>query len=207
MLLSAKCMIGTVCLLLIGCTQAPPKEEAVLIDPVQVQAALAEAQALSAEDLSAFLGGADLSEASLARLRQARELTEAVAAGAPSEGNPQVLLGLLNRALGEPERAEEYLRQALLVLPETEAATRGEAHTNLSRILFDRADYSAAEAEVRKALEYRPTNPDDWAQLASVQVQLNKLEEAGQSVSKALEFAPDHPRALQLKGLLEMAAD
>ncbi|MEM7699987.1 MAG: tetratricopeptide repeat protein [Verrucomicrobiota bacterium] len=66
-------------------------------------------------------------------------------------------------AQGHLHPAEEAVRESIRLDPESDWA-----HLTLSRILCEQSRFHEAETTIEKALELAPSDPDNWAQKASL---------------------------------------
>jgi tetratricopeptide (TPR) repeat protein len=82
-----------------------------------------------------------------------------------------------------------------------------QSHYLLSQTYAKRGDYKRALAEARLAVRGQPNSADYMAALASVEVQLGDLGEAGRHVAAALTIDPENGSAGALRHLLETSPD
>jgi hypothetical protein len=66
---------------------------------------------------------------------------------------------------------------------------------------FRSEDYDGALSDIQKAILSAPSDPDMYAEEATVYVKLKKYDEALTSLDKAIELAPDYGACYRLKGI------
>jgi tetratricopeptide (TPR) repeat protein len=66
---------------------------------------------------------------------------------------------------------------------------------------FRSEDYEGALSDIQKAILSAPSDPDMYAEEATVYVKLKKYDEALTSLDKAIELAPDFGACYRLKGI------
>jgi len=168
---------------------------------------LRDAEGLSKDSLERFANDEDLSDADKSNLIKAANLFEGIRAYEPNKFAPYLALCMIYRALGNTEKAEQYVRQCILSLPPSQAPeirqTAAEAHYQLSRVLFDEKKYAEALAEAATADQTIGDNPNYLVAKAIALVQLRREAEAKSDLAKALKLDPKNRRALGLKKLLK----
>ena len=71
-----------------------------------------------------------------------------------------------------------------------------------ARRLFAQGRFAEAEAKYKQVLEMDQDNPLSLANLAAIQLELQKLSEADANLKRALELSPEDPYSLSLLGML-----
>lgn len=110
--------------------------------------------------------------------------------------------------LGKNKLAIDRLRRCIQLAPVDSPegkATAAEAYYLGSKIYEAEPDYTSAEEAAKQAVKLIEISPDYWAQLASCEVQLNKLKEARSHIQEALKLDPNNTRAVGLEKLLDVA--
>jgi len=132
------------------------------------------------------------------KLEEAKALFEEAHRMAPDYDVPLAGMGLCASWGGDFEKGWQYYRAALDRNPENIRALLGliEAGYPLGRL-------EGVESALRAYLEFHPADLDLLYALAGCCFAQNKLEEAAATVNKITFFAPNHPNALELKGMIE----
>ena len=74
----------------------------------------------------------------------------------------------------------------------------------LARLYAGRGEWRRAEGFLERLLELDPEAAVVWGTLASVRVQLGKIDGAQEALDRAaLRLTPDHPQVLELQARLE----
>ena len=95
------------------------------------------------------------------------------------------VLGIANQRLGNVERAEQYLRQAVTLAPQS-AVT----HINLGMYYLSRGHDSQASSEIRKAVELDPKEPAGWVDLGLSELKTGDAMKAVEHLQKASQLDP-----------------
>lgn len=192
---------------LLGCKSEPDG----LVKPVighggEYSKVLAKAEELSKVPLQKIANDEELAPSDKQALTEASVQFQALVDFEPGQFAPYLALGMIYRALGNLESAERNLRQCLNNIPASDdpsiVATKAEAHYQLSKVLFDNADYQGAGREAELALQLDQENPNYFVGRASALAQLEKKKEALKDLDSALKLDPNHKRARGLKKLL-----
>ena len=112
----------------------------------------------------------------------------------------QLTLGNWLLRLHEPDAAAEAYKRALALKPDDDIALG-----NLAGVLMahgKQQDALAALEVFRRALAVNPKNPQSWFQLATLYVDLGRLEEAKKSFGEALAVNPKQAAALNGLGAI-----
>jgi tetratricopeptide (TPR) repeat protein len=107
------------------------------------------------------------------------------------EINPQDLyaynnLGILYRVLKREDEAIELFRKQIAVTPRDRFA-----HDNLSISLGAKNQWEQARDEAAIAVEITPEDAAKWARLGKAQIKTNRIDEARQSLNRALALPHD----------------
>lgn len=193
-------------LALLGCSGGSDGGVPVIGNSDEYNQVLKDAEGLSKDPLERFANDEDLSEADKSNLIKAANMFEAIRAYEPEKFAPYLGLCMIYRALGNTEKAEQYIRQCILSLPASQAPeirqTAAEAHYQLSRVLFDEKKYPEALAEASTADQTIGDNPNYLVAKAIALVQLKREKEAKVELAKALKLNPTNRRATGLAKLL-----
>lgn len=120
------------------------------------------------------------------QLAQAKELYEQVLASAPDHADATHLLGMVERALGNADRARLFVGQAVRLNPNHPAY-----HSNLGNILRDAGEYKAAKAAYQRAVQLAPGFADAFNNLAVLYLRTRKHQKAQQLLRQAIKLKPD----------------
>lgn len=197
---------------LVGCgprNDAPP----IIASPSEFSDTLDRVTKLSEGPLLKSDAGEELTEKEKADLAEAARLSEGMADYKPYNFATHMLAGKCYLALGQPQKAELKLREALATIPADSSvpmlvSSRAELQ-RLHSLAFERnGAYEEAERAAQEAVDAFPDNPDYLAQLASAKIQIasrESLKGAEDAIAHALEIDPENKRAKQLKTLLDLA--
>ncbi|MEO8202533.1 MAG: tetratricopeptide repeat protein [Betaproteobacteria bacterium] len=113
--------------------------------------------------------------------------------------NPRTLVerGIAAEEAGRLDEALECYRQAVRDDP-----AHAGAHFNLGLLLLGRADYAAAEGELRHALRLKDGFAEAWVALAEVQQGRGEADTALASLESAIAIQPNYVGALMNAGAL-----
>lgn len=168
---------------------------------------LKKAEELSSGPLAKFSNDEELTEAEKQSLIKATAQFEALARYQPTQFAPRLANGMIYRAIGDLDLAENNLRQCLANIPAKDdpaiLETSAETHYQLSRVLFDKEKYEDALAEASTAIQGVPTNPNYLVARASAYAKLNKIDDAKKDLEDALKLDPEHKRGTGLSNLLK----
>lgn len=168
---------------------------------------LKKAEELSSGPLAKFAKDEELSEEEKQSLIKATAQFEALARFQPTQFAPRLANGMIYRAIGDLDLAENNLRECLRNIPVNDnplvKETSAEAHYQLSRVLYDKTKFEDALAEASTALEGVPTNPNYLVARASAFAKLDKLADAKKDLETALKLDPEHKRGTGLAKLLK----
>jgi putative PEP-CTERM system TPR-repeat lipoprotein len=132
-------------------------------------------------------------------LERARQSAEAALKSAKQEPEALDTLALAKLELGEPDEAEQHLRQALSKFP---------AHLNSSVMLMmlqlRRKDLAGAESTLTRAVAQAPKSPEPLVALARLYTALRRLPDAEAQLQRAIQLDPRHGRALLDLALLRL---
>ncbi len=196
------------CLFLIGCTSNDPTDVPVIGHGGEYNIALSKAEELSKGPLAKLANDEELTEADKQSLIGASAQFQGIIDYRPTAFAPHLANGMIYRALGNLEKAEQHLKQCIVNIPATEDTvildTSAEAHYQLSRVYFDQEKYEDALAEASSAVQTTPENPSYLTARASALAQLDQLSEAKKDLNAALALDPKHKRANGLKKLLRL---
>lgn len=196
------------CLLLIGCGSSDPTDVPVIGHEGEYKIALSKAEELSKGPLAKLVNDDELSEADKQSLIGASAQFQGIINFRPHAFAPHLANGMIYRALGNLERAEQHLKQCIVNIPATNEEvirdTSAEAHYQLSRVYFDQEKYENALAEASAAVETSANNPNYLTARASAFAKLDQLPEAKKDLNAALALDPEHKRAKGLKKLLKL---
>ncbi|GAB2179910.1 tetratricopeptide repeat protein [Denitratisoma sp. agr-D3] len=101
------------------------------------------------------------------------------------------------RAEGQPEAAEDALRQALALAPD-----QAEVHANLALLLEDRGALAEAESHYRRALALKPEQSQILLNFGAMLAGQKRFAEAEDGYRRALAITPDSPAVLSNLGVL-----
>lgn len=141
-------------------------------------------------------------EAAIARHRlghidEAQGVYQALSESQPDWVEPWHLLGVVQLQRGDPEKAEDYLREAL---------KRDEQHvkcrTNLGAALYQMGRQDEAQRELRSVLEIDSNALDAHYNLGNVLIEQGQDEEAMTEFDVVLKTQPNHVKALVNAGVL-----
>lgn len=153
------------------------------------------------------------------RATEAMAIAQAVAADAPQDGEPQHMLALCRKALGDDAGAVAAFDAALLRSPRDPsllgnyanllgrlrryeeaialyrralelAPSHAEAWTNLGLTLLEIGDAAGARAALERAVAQRPQSSPAWAALGRALRAVRDLEGAATALRRAVELAP-----------------
>jgi arylsulfatase A-like enzyme/Flp pilus assembly protein TadD len=122
----------------------------------------------------------------------------------PKIMDAQITLGNWLLRLRKPDEAAEAFKQALALKPDDDIALG-----NLAGVLMahgKQQDALAALEVFRTALRVNPKNPQSWYQLATLYLDLGRLDEARSSFSEALAANPKQAAALNGLGAIAFQA-
>jgi tetratricopeptide (TPR) repeat protein len=162
--------------------------------------ALLRAQALDPGNFVTWFNLAVLYERS-GQLDAARMAYERAVRIEPRNAEPQLYLARVLRDLEEPDLSRRALERAGELAP-------GDARVQLAMgALFDsEGDPERAELAIKRALDTDPKNVSAWVNLALVQLDASRPQDALESAREALSLSSDDARALGVSGwaLLEL---
>lgn len=191
-----------------GCSSSDHNDVPVIGHSGDYNIALSRAEELSKGPLAKLANDDELTEADKQALIGASAQFQGIINYRPTAFAPHLANGMIYRALGNLEKAEQHLKQCIVNIPATEDEvirdTSAEAHYQLSRVYFDQEKYELALAEASSAIETTPNNPNYLTARASAFAQLEQLPEAKKDLEQALILDPDHKRASGLKKLLKL---
>ncbi len=100
-----------------------------------------------------------------------------------------MMLGVAYQSLGSFEKAEQYLRQAVKLSPES-----ADPRLNLGLYYLSRGNTSKAIVEFKKAVTIDPEGPAGWFDLGLGDIRAGNVEGALASLKKANQLDPGNPR-------------
>jgi tetratricopeptide (TPR) repeat protein len=158
-------------------------------DFAQARAILKAVLTQASNDVQARLALARVEVADGNRREAVVQLEQAVAA-APD--NPEALLELSRgyEALGQPEKADPFLRRALDRYSEDPRI-----HLAAGRALLDRGDLAGARRSLERALSIKPGYTDAYLALATLHLAAGRPREAADAARQALAAADPRGRA------------
>jgi Tfp pilus assembly protein PilF len=116
--------------------------------------------------------------------------------GQPAHRSPltaeRLTLEAADLRAGEPEQAEQLLRQALAA-----DLYHGPAHNNLGVLHLERGELYEAAHEFEWARKLMPGHPDPRMNLALTLEQAGRIDDALETYATALEVYPDHLPTIQ----------
>jgi Tfp pilus assembly protein PilF len=118
-----------------------------------------------------------------------RQLTQAAEAD-PTSPEPQYLLGVCQREIGDMTAARSHFRRAIDL-----DRDHAPAYNELGIIYFMDNDYLAARKAMQAAVALNPANPDFINNLGVLEMRTNHPREALQRFEECLRIAPDHVQA------------
>lgn len=134
--------------------------------------------------------------------------------GAPSlakaqaavEKNPQDAsanndLGWAYRQNNDPDKAEQYLREAIKL-----KADMPQAHSNLSVVLYDKGNFAEATNEATRAVELDGASPIYHVVLGNALSKSGQLKAAIEQYQAAIKLKPDYENALYNLGRVQLEA-
>lgn len=190
-----------------GCSGKEELDVPVIGHAGDYQPVLEKAEKLSSAGLAKFANDEELTEAEKQSLIKATAQFEALARFQPSQFAPRLANGMIYRALGDLDLAENNLRQCLANIPATDnpavRETSAETHYQLARVLFDKEKYEDSLAEASTAIQGIPTNPNYLVARASAYAKLSKIDDAKKDLETALKLDPEHKRGTGLAKLLK----
>ena len=125
------------------------------------------------------------------RLADARDVCRHACDRDATDAVSWCLLGILNGALGDSEKAVECLRTATRLQPDY-----AEAHANLGVALEKQGQLAEALASYHEAIRLRPDQADAYYNAGNVLKATGRLDEAVQHYRAALRIRPDDAEAL-----------
>jgi len=131
------------------------------------------------------------------QLQRAAEVLEKAAELPPPDAVVLVDLGGVWLRLGNIEKAEQYLRQAMTLNPDTP-----EGHNLLGLLLGQKGDGTGAEKELREAISIQPDLAEPRFNLARLLASHRSFEEARYHFEKAIAIQPAYAEAHHNYGLL-----
>ena len=147
--------------------------------------------------LATNTGDEDASERSITRAEQA--FRECIAL--ESTPRREVLLAhVLIAQEKQRQEAEDLLRRALQEPMET--ATNTLAHVGLGALLYLREEREQALGFFQKAAELSPSYPDIWYQIGHIQLDLDRVDEAEQSLLRGIQEEPANAETYNALGQL-----
>lgn len=99
-------------------------------------------------------------------------------------------LAMAYRKTGQPAKAEEQYRQALVIEPRSASA-----HSGLGLLLAEQAKFGEAVTSFQNAIKAEPKNTQHRMNLATAYLQLRQPESALEEIDKLLEIQPDTVQA------------
>ena len=114
-----------------------------------------------------------------------------MAAKCPNFYPAYIVLGAANQRVKNFERAEQYLRQAVKLAPQSAVA-----HVNLGMYYLSRGHDSQAAAELRKAVALAPKEPVVWVDLGLSELRRGDAAKAVEHLQKASQLDPGNVRVL-----------
>ena len=100
-----------------------------------------------------------------------------------------IVLGIANQRVRNFEKAEQYLRQAVKLAPQS-AFT----HVNLGMYYLSRGHSSQASSELRKAVALAPEEPAGWVDLGLSELKAGDAAKAVEYLQKASRLDPGNAR-------------
>ena len=119
-------------------------------------------------------------------LSHAKQLYEQILALAPDHSDATHLLGMVERAFGNADRARFLVSRAARLNPKQPAY-----HSNLGNILRDAGEYEAAKVAYQRALQLAPGFTDAFNNLAVLYLRTRKHQKALQPLRQAIKLKPD----------------
>lgn len=190
---------------LLGCGR-PDSSISVITSGAEFQDRLEDLETLSKDALIKADSGERLEPADIENLRKSIPEFQSLIAFKPSAITLYLGQGKVFQALERHDDALMSFNAGILVGeqlsgPEVNQAV-AEMHYLASKSYSLKLQYEAAEAEAREAVKLFSENPNYLAGLASVEIQLKKVESAKQHLLKALKVDYKHARANQLFKLI-----
>lgn len=173
----------------------------------EYMATLRQTQDLTLGRLSAFESGATLSAQDRAELEEGLKLFRKLIDYAPTLLGPQVGAGRICRAIGDNDRARRYFEQALLLQQEDRSAEaeelRASVFANLGELDLIENKFEQGEKLMMEARKRFPKDAQVVVVLASIHVQMKKLDLAKRELQEARKLDPTNSRAISLEKLLK----
>lgn len=192
-------------LALSGCASEPENPQA--MSQQTYLSSIAHAEELSRRPFERFDRGVPLSEDDLKKVREAKAVFQKLIAARPQVFANYFGAGKALQIMGEHEQAAAHFQKCLERIPSSESSPEVEALgaeafylRSVSLEILQR--YTEAFDCAITACSMQPENPNYWAQSASVRIQAGDTKNAASDLQRALDIDPNHPRARQLKALL-----
>jgi len=115
----------------------------------------------------------------------------------PNSADVNLIIGYVQQAKGEPEKAYESYKIAILIQPNSWGA-----HYSFADFYNTRGLYHLAIKYRTKTIELNPLYPSSYVRRSIYFSYIGELEKAEIDLQKALEINPDHRSALYRHGLL-----
>lgn len=151
-------------------------------------------QAISDKDLQALLQRV-LGHMQRDQALEAEAVLEQILRARPEEPDALQLMGVLRRAQGRPEDAEQFYRRSLKANP-----GQPQVHHNLGNLLRAQGRIPEAIASQREAVRLKPNYVEAWLNLGLVLADDGDLEGAEKSMRRALHVQPNFLLAKQNLG-------
>jgi len=119
------------------------------------------------------------------RSAEAEEVYRTILAQAPNNGFALSFLGVVLVSRGQMQEGIRYMQQSIAAEPVVAVF-----HTNLSGALIEAGDYHGAEIAARAAIERDPKDGQAHINLAQVQWQQQRQDEAIATMRRAVELLP-----------------
>lgn len=191
---------------LVGCGPASGPAELRIRNAATYDQAMQEAQALSVEQIKRFAQGQSPDADGVHDLEQADRLYDALIEYQPAQFSLHFGGGQIAHALGNHRKAEQRMRQAIVLAPKPGTVEtkliEADAWFGLSVIELLSSRLDESERSIREALKLFPDNAAYWAALASVQIERREIDAANASLDRSLKIDPAQPKAKQLKAFL-----
>jgi len=194
-------------ILLSGCQ--PKSDVKVVTNPEQAAKTLDQIRTLTEEPLLKANAGLNLTEADQKNLKLALPLAQALVDYDPTQIGTMSLRAKIESAIGDTKAAEATYKQAAKLAPANPSPEISyliaDIHNELGKLAFSRQDFPSAKGEFQTAIKRIPNDVRFLTNLASVQIELEELSSAKQTIAQIRKLDPTNGDAADLEKLIQFA--